>query len=76
MSMITLPSRPDQLDQPSAERWAPWCLPLRAEIEEEEDDLHGEDEIGELDDDDDDLAVDDEDDDDIEEDDFEGEFDV
>jgi hypothetical protein len=75
MSMITPPtcsgpnSHPDASDAPAAE---PWVLLLRSELEEDDDDLYGDDDVSELDEDELEDGADELDDDD----DFDSELDV
>jgi hypothetical protein len=80
MSMIALPSLSDELDRLFAGepvRATQTALPrgLASEVEEDDDDLFGDDDVSELDDDD-ELEVDEDDDDELEDDDFDSELDV
>jgi len=78
--MITVPPLADEFERPlvvtpNAGTWAASAPTLRSELEEDDDDLFGDDDADELDDDDDDLVADD---DELEDDDdeFEAEPDV
>jgi hypothetical protein len=78
MSMITVPARADEIERPLATDEPPtaaWAIPapaLRSELEEDDDDLFGDDDVVELDDDE-ELEVED---DDLDDEEFESELEV